>query len=120
MDWFVVALVLPGFVAAYFMFIRPVLSAMPTLKGFYAEADGFWQKVWAVCGKSLTNLWSGVLAIVGGVFSQLDNIATTLGDPNFKQQVTDLIGADPKALGYFAMVVSAVTIAARLRSIAKA
>lgn len=120
MDWFVVALTLPGFLAAYFMFVRPVLRAMPVLKSFYSEADTFWQKVWAVCGKSLTNLWSGILAVVGGIFSQLDTIATTLGDPSFKQQVTDLIGADPKAIGYFAMIVSAVTIAARLRSIAKA
>lgn len=120
MDWFVVALVLPGFVAAYFMFIRPALSALPAFKTFYAEADGFWQKAWAVCGKSITMVWSWALMVIGGVFNQLDNIASTLGDPSFKQQVADVLHADPKALGYFAMVVSAVTIAARLRSLAKA
>lgn len=119
MDWFIVALVLPGFMAAYFMFVRPMLSALPQLKGFYAEADSFWQKAWAVCGKSITMAWSYALMVVGGLFNQLDNIATTLGDPNFKQQVADFLHADPKALGYFAMTVSAVTIAARLRSLAK-
>lgn len=112
-------LVAPGIVAAYFMFLRPALRAMPAFKTFYAEADSVWQKIWAVCGKSVTMAWSYVLALFGGVWSQIDTIATTLGDPNFKQQVTDLIGADPKALGYFAMTVSAVTIAARLRSLAK-
>lgn len=113
-------LVLPGLFALYFMFLRPRLAAYPALKDFYAEADTFWQKVWAVCGKSITMAWSYALMIIGGVFNQLDNIATTLGDPNFKQQVTEFLHADPKALGYFAMVVSAVTIAARLRSLAKA
>jgi hypothetical protein len=112
-------LVAPGLLAAYLMFIRPALEAMPTLKGFYAEADSFWKKVWAVCGQSITMAWSYALMVIGGVFNQLDNIATTLGDPNFKQQVADVLHADPKALGYFAMVVSAVTIAARLRSLAK-
>jgi len=119
MDWFVVALTLPGFMAAYFMFVRPMLAAIPSFKAFYTEADSFWQKVWAVCGRSVTMAWSYFLGVVGGLLNQLDNIASTLGDPNFKQQVTDFLHADPKALGYFAMTVSAVTIAARLRSIAK-
>lgn len=114
------ALILPGLLAAYFIFLRPVLKAMPALKGFYAEADGFWAKAWVVCGKSITMAWSYFLMAAGGLLNQVDNIATTLGDPNFKQQVAEVLRADPKMLGYFAMVVSAVTIAARLRSIAKA
>lgn len=112
-------LILPGLLAAYLMFLRPRLKAYPAFAQFYAEADGFWAKVWAICGKSLTMAWSYILMAVGAVFDQIDNIATTLGDPNFKQQVTTLIGSDPKVIGYFAMVVSAVTIATRLRSIAK-
>lgn len=110
-------LTVPGLLAAYFMFVRPMLAAMPAFKQFYAEADGFWQKIWAVCGKSLTMIWSYFLMIVGGLFSQLDGIAATLGDPDFKQQVADFLHSDPKLIGYFAMLVSAVTIAARLRSI---
>lgn len=115
--WF---LILPGVLAAYMIFIRPILRAMPALKGFYSEADGFWAKAWAVSGKSITMVWSYALMAIGGLLNQLDTIASTFGDPNFKQQVGDLLHADPKALGYFAMVVSAVTIAARLRSITKA
>jgi hypothetical protein len=112
-------LILPGLIAAYLILLRPVLKAMPALKTFYEEADGFWAKAWAVCGNSLTMVWSYFVLAAGALLNQVDNIAATLGDPNFKQQVAQLIGTDPKALGYFAMTVSAVTIAARLRSIAK-
>ncbi len=111
--------ILPGLLAAYFMILRPVLSAMPQFKKFYAEADTIWAKIWVICGKSLTIAWSYMLLGIGGLLNQLDGIAATLGDPNFKNQVTDFLHADPKYLGYFAMVVSAFTIAARLRSIAE-
>lgn len=111
--------ILPGLVVGYFFFLRPVLRAIPALKNFYAEADGFWAKAWAISGKSITMVWSYFLMGAGALLDQLDNISSTLGDPNFKQQVSDFLHSDPKVLGYFAMVVSAVTIAARLRSIAK-
>jgi hypothetical protein len=111
--------ILPGLIAAYLIFLRPMLKAMPALREFYAKADTFWQKAWALCGNSLTVAWSYSLMIVGGFLNQIDPIAATLGDPNFKQQVAEALHSDPKALGYFAMAVSAVTIAARLRSIAK-
>lgn len=115
----ILLLIMPGLLAAYFMFLRPRLKVFPALATFYAEADGFWAKVWAVCGKSLTMAWSYVILIAGALLNQLDSIATTLGDPNFKQQVGDFLHSDPKYLGYFAMMVSGFTIAARLRSIAK-
>jgi hypothetical protein len=111
--------VLPGLIAAYLIFLRPVLRAMPALKEFYTEADTLRQKAWALCGNSLTIAWSYSLIIAGGILNQIDPIAATLGDPNFRQQVAEVLHSDPKALGYFAMTVSAVTIAARLRSIAK-
>ena len=112
-------LVTPGLIAVYLMFLRPRLAAYPAFKEFYTEADGFWAKVWALCGKSITMAWSYILGGLGLIFNQLDGIAATLGDPNFKQQVADLLHSDPKYLGYFMMVVSAFTIASRLRSIAK-
>lgn len=112
-------LVIPGLIALYLMFLRPRLAAYPAFKDFYAEADGFWEKVWALCGNSLTMAWSYLLGLIGFVINQLDNIAATLGDPNFKQQVADLLHSDPKYLGYFMMVVSGFTIASRLRSIGK-
>lgn len=112
-------LIVPGLVAAYLIFLRSVLRAVPTFKEFYAEANGFWAKAWAVCGKSLTMAWSYFLLLAGGVLNQIDTIAATLGDPSFKEQIASVLHSDPKYLGYFAMLVSVVTITARLRSIAK-
>lgn len=111
--------IVPGLLAIYFMFLRPRLSAYPAFVKFFAEADGFWAKVWALCGKSLTMAWSYLLGAIGGLLNNLDNIASTLGDPNFKQQVSDFLHSDPKYLGYFFMLVSAFTIASRLKGIAK-
>jgi hypothetical protein len=115
-----ILLVTPGLIVAYVMLVRPMLRRVPAFQAFWAEADGFWAKLWAICGCSLTMAWSYVLLIGGGVINQLDNVAAVLGDPNFKQQVSDLVGADPKVMGIFMMAVSVVTIATRLRSIGKA
>lgn len=112
-------LIIPGIIVLYAFFIRPLLEKMPQFKKFYAEADTFWGKVWAICGKSVTMAWSYILMLIGGALNQLDDIAKTLGDPNFKAQVADFLHSDPKYLGYFAMLVSGVTIASRLRSLAK-
>ena len=112
-------LIAPGLLAFYCLFLRRELAAFPAFRDFYAEADGFWAKVWAICGKSLTLAWSYLLAIVGALLNQADTIAATLGDPNFKTQVEQVLHSDPKYLGYFAMIVSAFTIAARLKSIAR-
>lgn len=114
-----VILLVPGLLAFYCLFLRKELAAFPAFKAFYAQADGFWAKVWAICGKSLTMAWAYLLGAIGTMLNQLDTIAATLGDPNFKAQVEQFLHADPKYLGYFAMVVSAFTIAARLKSITK-
>lgn len=112
-------LILPGLVCAYFIFLRPVLKALPAFKAFYAEADTIEAKIWAVCGKSLTVAWSYFLMAVAALFNQLDNIASALGDPGFKDQVSELLQTNPKIFSYFVMGISAITLAARLRSIAK-
>jgi hypothetical protein len=112
-------LIVPGVACIYFFWVRPILAAMPALKKFYTEADGIWAKVWALCGKSATVAWSYVLAGIGMVVQLIDPVATTLGDPDLKTQITGLLQANPKVLGYFAIGVSAVTIAARLRTITK-
>jgi hypothetical protein len=112
-------LTVPGLICAYAFFLRPVLAAMPKFQKFYAEADGFWATVWAVCGKSATMAWSYFLMLVGGVLQWVEPIASALGDPDIKSQITEGLQTNPKYLGYFAMLVSAITIAARLRSISK-
>jgi hypothetical protein len=117
MFWLI--LICPGLLAAYFVFLRPVLKAIPALSKFYAEADSFRAKISALGWHSTTIAWSYFMALVGFVMDWIEPIATALGDPDIKTQMTNTLQADPQILAYFLMVVSAVTIAARLRSIAK-
>jgi hypothetical protein len=116
--WFV--LIVPGVVAAYILILRPLLHAVPTFKQFYDEADGSWAKAWAVCGKSATVLWSYLLAALSVLWSILDPLAQTLGEPDLKSQIIDALKDHPQWGGYFLMSVSAITIAVRLRTIRKA
>ncbi len=109
-------LIVPGLACAYAFFLRPALEAMPQFKQFYAEADSFWAKVWAICGKSATMAWSYILAGIGMVAQLIDPVASALGDPDLRNQITGAL-ADPKVIGYFAIFISVVTIAARLRTI---
>ncbi|KQW22156.1 hypothetical protein ASC80_01795 [Afipia sp. Root123D2] len=118
MSWPVfLALVLPGLLVGYALFLRPVLHAMPTFSRFYAEADGFWQKVWALCGKSVTLAFAYVIQGISWALQWIDPIANFLGDPDFRQQLTETLQANPKILGWVLMGISAVTIAARMRSL---
>lgn len=119
MSWFYILLILPGVICAYFFFLRPVLAAIPQLKTFYSEADGFWNKVSALGWHSLTIAWSYFLAVVGIGAQWLEPAATAAGDPDFKQQITQVLQMHPRILGYVLMGISAITIAARLRSITK-
>jgi hypothetical protein len=112
-------LIVPGVACAYYFFLRPVLSAIPALKQFYAEADGFWAKVWALTGKSLTVVWGLFLTGAGTVFQWLDPIASVLGDPDFKAQMMEALKNHPEWIAYALMGISAITITARLRSIGK-
>lgn len=113
------ALTLPGVIVAYFMFIRPFLRALPQLKNFYARADGFWQTVWALCGNSLTIAFSYFVQGISWLLQWLDPIATALGDPDLRQTITDSLQSNPAVLGFILMIISAITIAARLHGIAK-
>ncbi len=84
-------------------FLRPVLRALPAFQQFYAEADGFWQKVWALCGKSATLAFAFLVQAVSWVLQWIDPIASFLGDPDFRQQLTEALQANPKVLGYVLM-----------------
>jgi hypothetical protein len=97
---------------AHALLPRPVLEAIPAFKAFYDQADGFWQKAWALCGKSVTVMWCYALAAVGFVMQWIEPLATALGDPDIKQQVTETLQANPKVLGHVLMGISAVTAAA--------
>lgn len=118
MSWLVfLALVLPGLIVGYALFLRPMLRAMPAFKQFYAEADGFWQKVWALCGKSVTLAFASVIQALSWLLQWIDPIASMVGDPDLRQQIAETLGSNPKLLGYVLMGISFITIAARVRSL---
>lgn len=115
-------LIVPGLAAVYAIVLRPLLRKIPALQKFYAEADGFWAKVWAMCGKSVTVLWGYVLGGIGAAFALIDQLGAALGDPslNLKQQVLDALKDHPELIGYATMAISLITIMARVRTIGKA
>ncbi|MDN5006475.1 hypothetical protein ACFQZO_37315 [Bradyrhizobium sp. GCM10027634] len=112
-------LIVPGLACLYALILRPMLHKIPALAKFYAEADGFWAKAWAFCGKSITVLWGYFLGGIGSALALVDPVSAALGDPDLKEQVTTALQSNPKILGYVTIAISVVTIAARLRSIGK-
>ncbi|MCA6108087.1 hypothetical protein [Bradyrhizobium cenepequi] len=115
MKWFLLSC---GLAAAY-LIVRPAFHAIPAFKAFYDDADTFWRKAWAVCGKSATVLWGYVLSFLAAVWSILDPLAQLFGAPDIKQQILELLKDHPQYASYFLIGVSVVTIAARMRSIRK-
>lgn len=112
------ALTMPGAVVAYALFLRPELAAMPRFKAMYARADGFWAKVWTLCGKSVTLAFSYFIQGLSWTLQCIDPIASFFGDPDLREQLTATLQADPKILGYVMMFISAATIAARVHGLA--
>ena len=112
-------LIVPGLIVGYALFLRPFLRKVAALQSFYAGADGFWAKVWAYCGKSVTIAWGYLLGGFGCAMAMLDPLANAVGDPDLKDKVTSLLQSNPAMLGYLTIGISVITIAARLRSIAR-
>lgn len=111
--------ILPGLMVAYALILRPLLRKIPALQKFYTDADGFWQTVWAYCGKSITVAWGYLLGGLGSALALIDPLASAVGDPGLKDQITTALQSNPKILGYVTIAISVITIAARLRSISK-
>lgn len=70
----------------------------------------------SVCLHSMTIAWSYCIAFAGALASIIDDLADTLGDPGVKDQISAAIG-DVKITGRVLLVISVVTIIARLRTI---
>lgn len=118
MIWIILATLL-GIAGIYLAIIRPILEAKPQFRKFYAEADTFWKKVWALAYKSSTVLVAYGQAALGILATQIESIAALFGDPDFKAQFINLVGADTKTVGYILLAISLVTFAARMRSIVR-
>lgn len=75
-----------------------------------------WDKIKAVCGRSLT-IASGYISLVAGeVLGNIDAVADVLGDPQLHDQIQSLIGHDPSLAAGYAKAYGALMIATRLRS----
>jgi hypothetical protein len=70
----------------------------------------------AVCLHSLTIAWSYCIALAGALASIVDDLADALGDPGVKDQISASFG-DVKTTGRIMLVISVVTIIARLRTL---
>ncbi|MCP1764321.1 hypothetical protein [Bradyrhizobium japonicum] len=73
-------------------------------------------KIKAVCLHSTTIAWSYCIAFTGALASIIDDLADALGDPGVKDQISSAIG-DVKTTGRIMLVISIVTIVARLRTL---
>jgi hypothetical protein len=78
--------------------------------------SGLWSKTKAACFGSVTMGWSYIVSASGAVFTNIDTVASALGDPNLTQQVTAIIG-DAKLVGRWLLFVGVVTTFARLKSL---
>lgn len=114
-------LIIPGLACLYALLLRPLLHKIPAFQKFYAEADGFWSKIWAMCGRSITVLWSYILGGISAAMGLLDKLSPILGDAqvaDLKSKITDAV-ANPKVLAYVLGAISLITLASRLRSFMK-
>jgi hypothetical protein len=73
-------------------------------------------RIKAACLHSMTIAWSYCIALAGALASIIDDLADALGDPGVKDQISAAIG-DVKTTGRILLVISVVTIIARLRTL---
>lgn len=78
-----------------------------------------WARVKAACRHSLTIAWGYTLAAIGFLLSIVDNVSDALGDPGLKDQISAAVG-DTRTVGRILLLISLVTVVARLRSIKRA
>jgi hypothetical protein len=76
-----------------------------------------WDKLKAICGRSLTIAWGYALAIFGSGMLCLDGLSLALGDASFNQQIQTVLGASPSVMAKWSYFAAAITIIARLRGI---
>ncbi|WP_439369536.1 hypothetical protein [Bradyrhizobium sp. DASA03120] len=64
----------------------------------------------------MTIAWSYCVAVAGALASTIDDLADALGNPDVKDQISAAIG-DVKTTGRILLVISVVTVIARLRTL---
>ncbi len=72
-----------------------------------------------LCLHSLTIAWSYCLALAGALMTAIGNVSDVFDDPGLKDQISAAVG-DPRTTGRILLVISVVTIIARMRTLRKA
>jgi hypothetical protein len=77
-----------------------------------------WERVKAICFRSLTIAWAYVLGLFGMAMGVIEQVAIVLQDPTIVQKVTEMLGGtSPRVLAAFSLVVSMVTLVTRARGL---
>lgn len=108
-----------GAVIGYVAFLRPVLETVPVFREMYRQESTVLGKLWAVCGRSASILWSYFLTALAALWGMIDPLAEALGDPNLRDQLLGGLKGHPAIVGYVVFGVAGVTLVARVRSIRK-
>jgi hypothetical protein len=108
-------------IVAYVLMLRSLLHKLPLLAGFYARANGFWAKVWALFGRSATVAWGYLVAASATVMQALSELARVLGDPSLdlKSQLIEILKDYPAAVSGIGIAFGLITITVRLRTIGR-
>jgi len=96
--------------------MRCGVAAARCVAATFRKVLAMWKQIKAVCRHSLTIAWGYVLAFTGVLLSIIDNISDALGDPGLKDQISAAVG-DTRTVGRIFLLISLVTIVARLRSL---
>lgn len=133
LDWLLTIVLMVGFVAWAVWFAMRVIKAYALAEGsgwrrlraaLVAVLSASWATVaapfralWLAGFRSVTMLWSYVLAAAAYAGANLDDVGALLGDPDLKQQIVDTLKDNPKLLGWALGLIFAVTFLSRIRSI---
>lgn len=132
-DWALNALLIVGFIAWAIWFAMRVIKAyslaegsgwrrlraalIAVLSASWATVTAPFRALWLSGFKSLTVLWSYVLAAGGYAGTHLDDVGALLGDPDLKQQIVDTLKDRPDILGYVLGGIFVITFITRARSL---
>jgi hypothetical protein len=102
-----------------FIFLGSVLALIGfvcwTVYSQYRLTTGtVFQRLLAGARNSATILWSKFVAVIALITMQLDNVADLLGSPELKEFINQWVG-NPKTIAAVMLIISGVTIYARLR-----
>lgn len=81
-----------------------------------AKIKAYFSDLWVKIKADITNALAVVSTLFGTILAHIDELATTLGDPNLNQQLQTVV-ADAKWFGRWMLTVGIVTAVAKFKSL---